>query len=195
MFYNIWSKAVLHLHIPLCTGNMGLLMVHIRLFQNVKYTMRKHANCKNLVAVYGSRRRQAWQPLLCFNDLRFKSNIHIKGTQPLIFLLSYPEQFGSLINVRYKINLKVEYFIFKKTFSKNPKVPLPLKNWLPEQNMALKTWLPEQNMALEYWYRNRMCLSNIGAGTECGFQILVPEHKLANPIFVPVPIFERHFLF
>ena len=73
-----------------------------------------------------------------------------KGTQPLIFLLSYPEQFGSLINVRYKRNLKVEYFIFKKTFSKNPKVPLPLKNWLPEQNMALKTWLPEQNMALKY---------------------------------------------
>ena len=85
----------------------------------------------------------------------------VKWTQPLIFLLSYPDQFGSLINVRYKRNLKVEYFIFKKIFSKNPKVPLPLKNWLPEQNMALKTWLPEQNMALKYWYRNRMCLSNI----------------------------------
>ena len=37
-----------------------------------------------------------------------------KGTQPLIFLLSYAEQFWSL------------------------------KTWLPEQNMALKTWLPEQ---------------------------------------------------
>ena len=101
-----------------------------------------------------------------------------KGTQPLIFLLSYPKQFGSLINVRYKINLKVEYFIFKKTFSKNPKVPLPLKNWLPEQNMALKTWLPEQNMALKYWYRNRMCLSNIGTGTKSVSQKWVPEQKL-----------------
>ena len=63
----------------------------------------------------------------------------LKGTQPLTFVLSYPDQSGSLINVRYKRNLKVEYFIFKKTLRKNPKEPLPLKNCLPEQNMALKT--------------------------------------------------------
>ena len=54
----------------------------------------------------------------------------LKGTQPLIFLLSYPEQFWSLINIRYKTNLKAKYLIFKKTFSNNPKVPLPLKNWV-----------------------------------------------------------------
>ena len=79
--------------------------------------------------------------------------MELKGIQPLISLLSYPEQFWSLINIRYKTNLKVKNFIFKKTFSKNPKVPLPLKNWLPEQSMALKTWLPEQNLSFKYWYR------------------------------------------
>ena len=75
-------------------------------------------------------------------------------------------------------NLKAKYFILKKIFSKIPKVPLPLKNWLPEQNMALKTWLPEQNMALKYWYRNRMCLSNIGTRTKSVSQKWVPEQKL-----------------
>ena len=40
-----------------------------------------------------------------------------------------------------------------------------------------------------------MRLSNIVTGTECGFQILVQEQKLVEPLFVLVPIFERHILF
>ena len=40
-----------------------------------------------------------------------------------------------------------------------------------------------------------MWLSNIGTGTECGFQILVPEQKLVKAVFVAVPVFGRHFLF
>ena len=86
----------------------------------------------------------------------------------LHFIDCFQKQFCSLINVRQVINLKAKYLIFKKTFSKIPKVPLPLKTWLPEQNMALKTWLPEQNMSLKYWYQNRMWLSNIGTGTKTG---------------------------
>ena len=71
-------------------------------------------------------------------------------------------------------NLKAKYFIFKKTFSKIPKVPLPLKNWLPEQNMAS---IPG--------YRNRIWLSNIGTGTECVSQILVPEQNIALKTWLP----------
>ena len=119
----------------------------------------------------------------------------IKGSQPIIYLFSNSEQFCSLINIRYKTNLKAKYFIFKKTFPKIPEVPLPLKSWLPEQNVALKTWLSEQNLSLKYWYRNRMWLSNIGTRTKCVSQKLVPEQKLVQPVFVPEPIFERHLLF
>ena len=105
-------------------------------------------------------------------------------TQPLIFWLSYPELFWSLINVRYKTNLKVKYLLLKITFPKIPRCP---SLWKTGYQNKIWPW--------KLGYRNRMCLSNIGTGTESGFQILVPEPKLVKPVFVPVLIFKSHFLF
>ena len=71
------------------------------------------------------------------------TNMNFNMTQPLIFVMSYPKQFWSLINIRQLTNLKAKYFFqFFSIF----------KNWLPEQKKALKSGsqilISEQNVAL-----------------------------------------------
>ena len=80
-----------------------------------------------------------------------------KGTQ-LISLLSYPEQFWSLINIRKVTNLKAKYVIFKNS-----------QGAPPSEKLVAGT---------------KYGIENLVTITECVSQILVPEQKLVIPVFV-----------